>query len=143
MSLNDAVDLVIYAYCNANHGDIFVQKAPASTIMDLAIAVKEVFNVDNEVRVIGTRHGEKLYETLLTREERAKAQDMDNYFRVSADNRNLNYNKYFYIGEEAISELEDYNSHNTRRLNIEEVKKTLLSLDYIQQELKSDKLVNI
>jgi UDP-N-acetylglucosamine 4,6-dehydratase/5-epimerase len=136
MSLEDAVDLVIYAYNNANQGDIFVQKAPASTIMDLAVAVKEIFNADNEIKVIGTRHGEKLYETLLTREELAKAQDMGGYFRIVPDDRDLNYGKYFTEGQEIISHMEDYNSHNTQRLTVPEIKEKLLGLDYIQQELQ-------
>ncbi len=135
MSLEDAVDLVVYAFNNARQGDIFVQKAPASTIMDLAIAVKELFKADNPVKVIGTRHGEKLYETLLTREERVKAEDLGGYYRIVPDGRDLNYGKYFTEGEEKIAEIEDYNSHNTRRLNIEEIKELLLKLDYIQQEL--------
>lgn len=135
MSLEDAVDLVIYAFNNARQGDIFVQKAPASTIMDLAIAIKELFQADNPIKVIGTRHGEKLYETLLTREERVKAEDLSGYYRIIPDDRDLNYNKYFTEGEEKISEVEDYNSHNTRRLNVSEVKELLLKLDYIQHEL--------
>lgn len=135
MSLDDAVDLVLYAFSNAHQGDIFVQKAPASTIMDLALAVRELFNSDNEIKVIGTRHGEKLYETLLTREERVKAEDLGGYYRIVPDDRDLNYGKYFTEGEEKIAEVEDYNSHNTRRLNIEEIKELLLKLDYIRQEL--------
>lgn len=136
MSLDDAVDLVLYAFSNARQGDIFVQKAPASTIMDLAVAVKELFNADNEIRVIGTRHGEKLYETLLTREELAKAEDLGGYYRIVPDERDLNYGKYFTEGEEEISKFEDYNSHNTQRLNIPEIKEKLLQLEFIQQELR-------
>ena len=135
MSLDDAVDLVLYAFSNARQGDIFVQKAPASTIMDLAIAVKELFNADNKIRVIGTRHGEKLYETLLTREELAKAEDMGDYYRIVPDERDLNYGKYFTEGEEQISHLEDYNSHNTQRLTVPEIKEKMLTLDYIREEL--------
>ncbi|KAB2921929.1 MAG: NAD-dependent epimerase/dehydratase family protein [Bacteroidetes bacterium] len=135
MSLEDAVDLVLYAFQHAKSGDIFVQKAPASTIMDLAIAVKEVMNADNEIKVIGTRHGEKLYETLLTREERTNAEDLPGYFRVRADNRDLNYNKYFVEGDQKISAVEDYNSHNTTRLSVPEVKKLLLKLDFIKDVL--------
>lgn len=135
MSLDDAVDLVIYAFSNARQGDIFVQKAPASTIMDLAIAVKELFNASNEIKIIGTRHGEKLYETLLTREELAKAEDMEGYYRIVPDDRDLNYGKYFTEGEEQISHLEDYNSHNTQRLTVAEIKEKLLKLEYIRQEL--------
>lgn len=135
MSLEDAVDLVIYAFNNARQGDIFVQKAPASTIMDLAIAVKDLFQGDNPIKVIGTRHGEKLYETLLTREERVKAEDLSGYYRIVPDDRDLNYGKYFTEGEEKIAEVEDYNSHNTRRLSVKEIKDLLLKLDYIKQEL--------
>jgi UDP-N-acetylglucosamine 4,6-dehydratase/5-epimerase len=136
MSLDDAVDLVLYAFSNARQGDIFVQKAPASTIMDLALAVRELFDADNEIKVIGTRHGEKLYETLLTREELAKAEDMGDYYRIVPDERDLNYGKYFTEGEEGISNFEDYNSHNTQRLTVPEIKEKLLHLDYIQQELR-------
>lgn len=135
MSLDDAVDLVVYAFNHAKQGDIFVQKAPASTIMDLAIAVKELFNADNEIRVIGTRHGEKLYETLLTREEMAKAEDEGGYYRIVSDDRDLNYGKYFTEGEEKVSQIQDYNSHNTQQLNVAEIKKKLLMLDYIKAEL--------
>lgn len=135
MSLEDAVDLVIYAFNNARQGDIFVQKAPASTIHELAVAVKELFKAENQIKVIGTRHGEKLYETLLTREERVKAEDLGGYYRIVPDDRDLNYGKYFTEGEEKIAEVEDYNSHNTKRLNIEEIKELLLKLEYIQQEL--------
>lgn len=135
MSLDDAVDLVLYAFDNAQQGDIFVQKAPACTIRDLAIALRELFQRDNEVKIIGTRHGEKLYETLLTREELSKAEDFGNYYRIIPDGRDLNYNKYFTEGEEQISHIEDYNSHNTIRLGVAEIKDKLLKLDYIQQEL--------
>ena len=136
MSLDDAVDLVVYAFKKARQGDIFVQKAPASTIMDLAVALKELFSANNEIRVIGTRHGEKLYETLLTREELASAEDHGGYYRIIPDGRDLNYGKYFTEGETKISQLEDFNSHNTRRLTIPEIKTKLLSLDYVQNELK-------
>ena len=136
MSLDDAVDLVLYAYEHGQQGDTFVQKAPASTIADLAQAIVELFNVNNEIRVIGTRHGEKLYESLMTREEMAKADDLEGYYRVPADNRDLNYNKYFVEGDEGLSLAEDYNSHNTERLDVEGVKTKLLALDYIQQQLK-------
>jgi UDP-N-acetylglucosamine 4,6-dehydratase len=135
MSLEDAVDLVLYGFNNARQGDIFVQKAPASTILDLAIALKELFNASNEIKIIGTRHGEKLYETLLTREEMSKAEDMGDYFRIVQDERDLNYGKYFTEGEEKISIIQDYNSHNTQRLTIEEIKSKLIKLDFIQQEL--------
>lgn len=136
MSLDDAVDLVIFAFQYAQTGDIMVQKAPASTIGDLAQAIKELFNADNEIKIIGTRHGEKLYETLLTREEYAVAEDLGKYFRVPADNRDLNYDKYFVKGDHRLSIQEEYNSHNTERLSVEEIKEKLLELDYIQEELK-------
>ena len=135
MSLEDAVDLVIYAFNNARQGDIFVQKAPASTIMDLALALKELLKAENPVKVIGTRHGEKLYETLLTREERVKAEDLGCYYRIVPDDRDLNYGKYFTEGEERIAEVEDYNSHNTNRLNVEEIIALLLKLYYVRHEL--------
>ena len=135
MSLEDSVDLVLYAYEHGQQGDIFVQKAPASTVADLAQALKEVFSKDNEVRIIGTRHGEKLYESLISREEMAHAKDMGDYYRIPADNRDLNYAKYFSEGEEKISHQDDYTSHNTERLNVEQVKALLLKLDFIQEEL--------
>lgn len=135
MSLDDAVDLVLYAFSNARQGDIFVQKAPASTIIDLAQALRELFNAENEIREIGTRHGEKLFETLLTREELSKAEDLGGYYRIAPDDRDLNYGKYFTEGEEQVSHLEDYNSHNTQRLTVQEIKEKLMTLDYIQQEL--------
>lgn len=137
MSLEDSVDLVLYAYEHAQQGDIFVQKAPASTVADLAQALKEVFNKQNEIRIIGTRHGEKLYESLISREEIAHAQDMGGYYRIPADNRDLNYAKYFSEGEEKISQLDDYTSHNTHRLNVDQIKTLLLKLDYIQEELNA------
>jgi UDP-glucose 4-epimerase len=135
MSLEDSVDLVLYAYEHGEQGDIFVQKAPASTVADLAQALKELFNKENEVQVIGTRHGEKLYESLISREEMAHAQDMGDYYRLPADNRDLNYAKYFSEGEEEISLLDDYTSHNTNQLTVEQVKILLLKLDYINDEL--------
>ncbi len=135
MSLEEAVDLVLFAFQNGNQGDLFVQKAPASTIGDLAQAIKELFNAENPVKIIGTRHGEKLYETLCTREEMVKAVDLTNFYQIPADNRDLNYGNYFENGDIKTSVSEDYNSHNTIRLNIEEVKKKLLTLDYIQKEL--------
>lgn len=137
MSLEDSVDLVLHAYGNGRQGDIFVQKAPASTLEDLALALKEIFNASNPIKIIGTRHGEKLYETLVAREEMAKAEDLDRYYRIPADDRDLNYAKYFVEGEQKISEIEDYTSHNTTRLDIEGVKQLLLKLDYIQDELRS------
>lgn len=135
MSLEESVDLVLYAFAHGQQGDIFVQKAPASTVADLAQALKELFKMDNPVRVIGTRHGEKLYESLISREEMAKAEDMGGYYRIPADNRDLNYAQYFSEGEEKISHLEDYTSHNTRRLDVAEVKEVLLNLQYIKDEL--------
>lgn len=137
MSLEDSVDLVLYAFEHGKQGDIFVQKAPASTVADLAQAIKLLFNKDEPVHVIGTRHGEKLYESLISREEMAKAQDMGGYYRIPADNRDLNYAQYFSEGEEEISHLDDYTSHNTQRLNVAQVKKLLLKLDYIKEELNA------
>ena len=137
MSLEDSVDLVLYAFEHGHQGDIFVQKAPASTIADLAQALKELFKNDNPIRVIGTRHGEKLYESLISREEMVKAQDLGGYYRIPADNRDLNYAQYFSEGEEKISHQEDYTSHNTERLNVEQVKQLLLQLDFIKEELNA------
>ena len=125
MTLDDAVDLVLYAFEHGNSGDLFVQKAPAATLLVLAEALKEMLNADNEVRIIGTRHGEKLYETLVTREEMFKSEDMGNYFRIPADSRDLNYDKYFKEGDEDISEVEDYHSHNTTQLDVEGMKELL------------------
>jgi UDP-glucose 4-epimerase len=136
MSLENAIDLVLYAFSNAKQGDIFVQKAPAATILELARALKDIFNADNEIKIIGTRHGEKQYETLLTREEMAVAEDLGDYYRISADNRDLNYEKYISQGKNLQSGLNDYNSHNTKRLKDTELKNMLLSLDYVQKELK-------
>ena len=137
MSLEEAVELVLFAYENAESGDIMVQKAPASTIGDLAQAVKELFNADNEVKIIGIRHGEKMYETLLTNEECAHAIDMGNFYKVPADKRDLNYDKYFTEGNEARTKLSEFNSNNTELLNVEQVKAKLLELKYIQDELKN------
>lgn len=135
MSLEQSVSLVEFAFLNACPGDIFVQKAPASTIYDLALALKELFNASNEIQIIGTRHGEKLYETLLTREEMSKAEDLGEYFRVPSDDRDLNYSKYFVEGEILTSVTDDYNSHNTERLNLNKTKELLLSLDNVRDEL--------
>jgi len=135
MSLDDSVDLVLFAYQHAAQGDVFVQKAPACTVGVLAQAIKELFNSSSPIHVIGTRHGEKLYESLVSREEMAKAQDYDRYYRIPADNRDLNYNKYLAEGEERITLLDDYTSHNTTQLNVAEVKALLFKLDYIQQQL--------
>ncbi|WAL82711.1 polysaccharide biosynthesis protein [Pandoraea sp. XJJ-1] len=137
MSLDDSVDLVLHAFAHGRQGDIFVQQAPASTVADLAQALKELFKRDNPIRVIGTRHGEKLYESLISREEMAHAENMGNYFRIPADIRDLNYAKYFSEGEEDISHIDDYTSHNTRRLNVEQVKALLLKLDFIREELNA------
>lgn len=135
MNLSEAVDLVEFAFDNAEAGDIMVQKSPASTVGDLAQAVKELFNVDNEIHVIGTRHGEKRYETLLTKEEFFVSKDMGGFYRVPADKRDLNYDKYFVDGETELSQDEEYNSDNTQRLTVEEIKDRLLELDLIQKEL--------
>lgn len=135
MSLEEAVELVIFAFQNAETGDIMVQKAPACTIGDLAQAIKELFNADNEIKIIGTRHGEKLYETLLTKEEYLVSQDLDAFFRVPADKRDLNYDKYFVEGDQNLAFAGEYNSHNTMRLDIKHIKDKLLSLDYVRREL--------
>lgn len=137
MSLEEAVELVVFAFQNAEAGDIMVQKSPASTVGDLAQAVKELFKSENEIRIIGTRHGEKLYETLLTKEENIVAQDMGGFYRVPADKRDLNYDKYFVEGDQQLSSEDEYNSHNTVRLNIEQIKEKLLQLDYVREELAS------
>lgn len=137
MSLEDSVDLVLYAFEHSKQGDIFVQKAPASTVQDLAMALKKIFKKENDIQLIGTRHGEKLYESLISREEMAHAQDMGGYFRIPADNRDLNYAKYFSEGEERIAQFDDYTSHNTLRLNVDQVESLLLKLDYIQEELNA------
>jgi UDP-N-acetylglucosamine 4,6-dehydratase/5-epimerase len=136
MSLNESVDLVLFAFEHGSPGDIFVQKAPASTIGDLAAAIIEVFNSKSKIGIIGTRHGEKLYETLLSREELVKAEDMGSYYRVPSDNRDLNYDGYFIEGIVETSVKEDYTSHNTKKLTLAEIKKLLLSLEYVQKELK-------
>jgi UDP-glucose 4-epimerase len=137
MSLEDSVDLVLHAFEHGQQGDIFIQKAPASTIQDLAQALKNLFKRDNPIRVIGTRHGEKLYESLVSREEMSKAEDMGRYYRIPADNRDLNYKKYFVEGEQKISDLDDYTSHNTHRLDVAGIMDVLLRLDYIQEELNA------
>ena len=137
MSLEDSVDLVLFAYANGQQGDIFVQKAPASTVENLAKALLELFGGNNGMRIIGTRHGEKLYESLIYREEMAHAQDLGSYFRIPADNRDLNYAKYFSEGEEKIAQFEDYTSHSTRQLDVGEVMHLLLKLDSIKKELNA------
>jgi UDP-N-acetylglucosamine 4,6-dehydratase len=135
MTLDDAVELVLFAFLNGNNGDIFVQKSPAATIGDLATAIKELYHSNVPVNIIGTRHGEKLYETLVNREEMAKSEDLDSYYRVPADTRDLNYNKYFTEGESKVSYTEEYTSHNTQRLNVEETKKLLLKLHTIREDV--------
>lgn len=141
MTLDDAVDLVIYAWEHGENGDLFVQKAPAATLETLATALKETYAKVNprygetEVKVIGTRHGEKLYETLVTREEMARAIDMGNYFRIPCDTRDLNYDKFFTVGNEDVAKIEDYHSHNTRRLDVEGMKELLLKLRFVREDL--------
>lgn len=137
MSLEEAVELVLFAFANANSGDILVQKAPACTIEVLAQAVKELFNADNEVKIIGIRHGEKMYETLLTNEECARAEDLGDYFRVPADQRDLNYDKYFKEGSVERSKLTEFNSNNTTLLDVNQVKDKLMELSYIREEIES------
>ena len=135
MSLDDSVNLVIYAFENANQGDIFVQKSPASTINDLALSLKEIFKSDADLKIMGTRHGEKLYESLLSREEMNKADSLKAFFRIPMDDRGLNYSKFYSEGVTINSDIEDYTSHNTTRLNKDEVKELLLSLDFIKDAL--------
>lgn len=135
MTLNDAVDLVVYAFENGVNGDLFVQKAPAATLFTLATALKELFRSDVEIKEIGTRHGEKVYETLVTREEMTRAEDLGEYFRISCDSRDLNYDNYLNNGDTQITLSEDYHSHNTYRLNVEEMKALLLKVDYVQEAL--------
>jgi UDP-N-acetylglucosamine 4,6-dehydratase/5-epimerase len=136
MTLEDAVELVLFAFSHAMPGDIFVQKAPAATIETLAIALKELYNAPNEIKVIGTRHGEKLYETLVNREEMAKASDLGEYYRIPSDDRDLNYEHYFSEGEVKVSDVEDYHSHNTQQLDVEGTKQLLLKLSDIRRDLK-------
>ena len=137
MSLEDSVNLVLYAFTHGKQGDLFVQKAPASTVADLAQALKELFNKDDPIQIIGTRHGEKLYESLISREEMSKAQDLGNYFRIPSDNRDLNYAQFYSDGQEKLSEMDDYTSHNTIRLNVLQIKQLLMKLDYIKDELNA------
>jgi UDP-glucose 4-epimerase len=136
MTLDDAVDLVLYAFANGHNGDLFIQKAPAAALETLANALKDLYHSNVSVRVIGTRHGEKLYESLVTREEMAKAIDMGNYFRIPCDERDLNYDKYFVEGQEDMTDIESYHSHNTYRLNVDEMKNLLLKLDIIRNDLE-------
>lgn len=137
MSLDESVELVLFAFQNAKNGDRFVQKAPASTIMDLALAIQKLFNAKNEIKIIGNRHGEKLHETLVSSEEMAVAEDMGNFYRISADHRDLNYDNRCYNGDFCANKIEDYTSENTRRLTIDEIIEKLLTLDYIKNELKN------
>lgn len=137
MSLEESVDLVLFAFANANNGDIFVQKAPASTVADLVEAIKNLMKSNANTKIIGTRHGEKLYESLISREEMLRAEDLDSYFRINSDSRDLNYNQFFTEGSINISDVEDYTSHNTERLDISGVEKTLLKLDLVQRYIES------
>jgi len=136
MSLDEAVDLVLFAFKNGKAGDLFIQKSPGSTIQDLALAIQNLFNLEKEMTIIGKRHGEKMYETLATKEEIVKAEDLKNYFRIPADNRDLNYDKYFVEGNQENQSEEDYNSSNTNQLSINQIKEKLLKLDYIKTELE-------
>ena len=136
MTLDGAVDLVLYAFKYGKHGDIFVQKAPASTIHDLAKALLDLYNAKNEIKIIGTRHGEKLYESLVNREEMAKAVDLGDYYRIPSDTRDLNYALYFSEGQDKISQVEEYTSHNTERLDVAGVKKMLLKLEMIKNDIE-------
>ena len=136
MNLDEAVDLVLVAFENAQQGDLFVQKSPASTVEDLAKGLRQLFNPKAEIKVIGTRHGEKAHETLMTREEKAKSEDLGGYYRVPADNRDLNYEKYFEDGDKKVSIIEEYTSHNTEQLDVKGVMKKLLTVEYVQEELK-------
>ncbi len=136
MTLNDAVDLVVYAFEHGCNGDLFVQKAPAATMGDLAEALIQLFNSSTKTKLIGARHGEKLYETLITHEEMAKAENLGNYYRIPCDARDLNYDRYLEEGDVRITKIDDYNSHNTYRLNVEEIKKLLLKVDYVREYLE-------
>ena len=135
MSLDESVDLVLYAFSHANPGDIFIQKAPASTIHDLAQALKKLLKKENEIKIIGTRHGEKLFESLVSREEMARAEDLGGYFRVPSDSRDLNYGKYFVEGELGLSAIDDYTSHNTVRLDVEGTMQTLMKLEIVREAI--------
>lgn len=136
MTLDDAVDLVIYAFQHGKNGDLFVQKSPAATLDVLAEALKELYQSNAEIKIIGTRHGEKLYETLVTREEMSKAEDMGGYYRIPCDTRDLNYDKFFVEGSEQVSKIEDYHSHNTYRLDVDSMKQLLLKLSFIREDLQ-------
>lgn len=143
MTLEDAVDLVLFAFNNGNTGDIFVQKSPAATVEIVANALLELYNAGNEIKIIGIRHGEKIFETLVNREEMVKAEDCGDYYRIPADTRDLNYNKYFTEGESKIFDTEEYTSHNTRRLDLDETKKLLLKLRFIREDVLSEKLEEV
>jgi len=143
MSLESAVDLVLFAFENGENGDVFVKKSPATTIGTLAHAIRELYKSESEIKLIGSRHGEKLYETLVNREEMVKAIDMDDFYRIPADNRDLNYNKYFTEGTEAVSQIEEYHSHNSRRLNLDETKELLLSLRFIRKDVLDENLERV
>ncbi len=143
MTLDDAVELVWFAFNNASNGDMFVQKAPAATVEVLALALKELYNADNPINIIGTRHGEKLFETLVNREEMAKAIDMGQYYRIPADNRDLNYGKYFTEGEARVSEVQDYTSHNTERLDVKAMKELLMKLPIIRKDILGEDVNHI
>ncbi len=136
MSLEESVNLVLYAFENANNGDIFIQKSPACTISDLAEAIRNLFNIKGKTKIIGTRHGEKLFESLVSREEMSKAEDLENYYRIPADNRDLNYNNFFNVGDQDISSVDDYTSHNTQRLRVKEIEKLLKKLDFVNEILQ-------
>jgi len=138
MTLDDAVDLVWYAFENGNPGDMFVQKAPAATIENLAKSIKALMNADNKIKIIGTRHGEKLYESLVNREEMTKAEDLRDYYRIPADGRDLNYSLYFNEGKTHVSDVQEYNSHNTTRLDVEQTKQLLLKLEIIQNAMNNE-----
>jgi UDP-N-acetylglucosamine 4,6-dehydratase/5-epimerase len=143
MTLEDAVDLVLLAFEKGNNGDIFVQKSPASTIETIAKALLELYDAHNEIKIIGIRHGEKVYETLVNREEMIKAEDLGNYYRIPADTRDLNYNKFFTEGESKIYQTQEYNSHNTKRLNLEETKELLLKLRSIRENVLGEKVEEV
>lgn len=143
MTLEDAVELVLFAFTNGKTGDIFVQKSPAATVETVAKALLELYKAKNEIRIIGIRHGEKIYETLVNREEMAKAEDLQDYYRIPADTRDLNYNKFFSEGESKIFETEEYTSHNTYRLNLEETKDLLLKLRVIREDVLGEKLEQV
>jgi UDP-glucose 4-epimerase len=140
MSLEDSVDLVLHAFEYGEQGDIFVQKAPSSTIRDLASALTQMFDGSGDIRIIGTRHGEKLYESLLSREEMAKAEDCGRYYRVPSDNRDLNYDKYILDGEPQSNDIDDYTSHNTERLSVDQIIRLLMKLDYVRNELSHESM---